>query len=165
MIFDAADRFVGAIVNIRRIRPHLPLLGRVAEVLVLGARRHGGVAVELRLLDGFLRPLPREDVVGLALAVQQVHRHLRELERGPALEEENLVIRRDREQLAQVGLGLVRDRDELRAAVAHLHHRHAAAVPVEHLVAGARQHFGRQHGRARAEVENPGHRELDAQRQ
>jgi hypothetical protein len=35
-----------------------------------------------------------------------------------------------------VGLGLVSDADELLAAMAHLHHRHAAAVPIEHLGGG-----------------------------
>ena len=38
--------------------------------------------------------------------------------------------------------------------MAHLHHRHAGAVPVEHLVAGARQHSAGQHGRPGAEVED-----------
>ena len=42
-------------------------------------------------------------------------------------------MRRDREQLAQVGLRLGGDRHELLAAVAHLHDAHAAAAPVEHL--------------------------------
>jgi hypothetical protein len=44
------------------------------------------------------------------------------------------------------------DRHEFLAAVAHLHHAHAAAVPVEHLLGGLPQHFlGSAAGPARIE--------------
>ena len=56
------------------------------------------------------------------------------------------------QQLAQVGFGLRADRDELLAAVAHLHHAHAAAVPVQHLGGGPSQHRLGHGGRAGGEV-------------
>src|SRR5258708_5148373 len=57
----------------------------------------------------------------------------------------------------QIRLGLGGDGDELLAAMAHFHHRHAAAVPVEDLVARAGKDFGGQHRGARAEIEDAGH--------
>ncbi len=51
------------------------------------------------------------------------------------------------------GFGLGLDRHELLAAMAHLHHRHAGAVPVEHFRGGlAQDGFGKGR-RPRAEVE------------
>ena len=55
--------------------------------------------------------------------------------RCPALQEQHLVIPRNREQFAQVGLGLRVNRDEFLATVAHFHHRHAGTMPIQHFVA------------------------------
>ena len=59
---------------------------------------------------------------------------------------------------AQQAFGLGVDGDEFFAAVAHLHHRHARAVPVEHLFGGLAQHAFGQRGRAGAEVVDALHR-------
>src|SRR4029077_10657539 len=115
------------------------------------------IAIALRLLDRLLRPFAGRDVVRSALAAQEVHRHLGELQRGAAGEEQHLVVGRHGKQLAQVLLGLRGDADEFAPAMAHLHHRHAAAVPVEHLVAGAGKDFRGQHRGARAEIEDARH--------
>ena len=64
---------------------------------------------------------------------------------------------RDRQQLAQVFFRLGGDRHEFPAAMAHFHHAHAGAAPIEHFVAGAREHFLGQDGRSRAEIEYPRH--------
>src|SRR6185436_18434421 len=120
-------------------------------------RSDGDVAILLRFLHRLLRPLAADHVVGLAVAAQQVHRDLRELQRGAALQEQHLVIGGDGEQLAQVLLGLGRDAHELLAAMAHLHHRHAGAAPVGHLVAGASEDLRGEHRGPRAEIENAGH--------
>src|SRR6267378_3146780 len=148
MIFNPADGFVRAVVDVRGIRPDLPLLRGVGEIAVFGAGRDADIAIALRFLHCLPGPFPREHVVGLAPAAQQVHRHLRELQ---------LVILRDGEQLAQVAPGVGGDADEFLAAMAHLHHAHAGAVPVEHLVAGARQHLGGKHCRPGAEIEDARH--------
>ena len=131
------------------------LLGRVAEVLALGARRDIDLAEAVRLLDRLLRPLARIDIVGRLLPAEEVHRHHAELQRRTALQEEHLVVLGDFEQLAEVLLRLLRDRDELLAAVAHLHHRHARTVPVEHLGGGLLEHLLRQDRRPGAEIEHP----------
>src|SRR5690348_6195983 len=115
------------------------------------------VAESLRFPDRAARPLAGRDVIRLALAVQQVHRDLRELLGRAALQEQHLVVLRYRQQLAQVGLGLGGDADELLAAMAHLHHAHAGAMPVEHLVAGTRKDFLGQHRGTGAEIEDTGH--------
>src|SRR5437773_1684227 len=143
--------------DVGRVLAHIPVLRRIGEVLVLGARGNVHVAEALRLLDRLLRPFAGRDVIGCALAVQQIHRHLGELQRRAALEEQHPVVLRYREQLAQILLGFGSYADELLAAMAHLHHRHAAAVPVEDLVAGAGKDFGGEHRRPRAEIENTGH--------
>src|SRR5256885_11723877 len=41
--------------------------------------------------------------------------------------------------------------------MAHLHHRHARPVPVEHFRGGLGEHLFGQHGRPRAEIEHPRH--------
>src|SRR5438128_4147699 len=143
--------------DVGRVLAHVPVLRRIGEVLVLGARGNVHVAEALRLLDRLLRPFAGRDVIRFSLAVQQIHRHLGELQRRAALKEQHLVVLRYREQLAQILLGFGSDADELLAAMAHLHHRHAAAVPVEDLVAGAGKDFGGEHRRPRAEIENTGH--------
>ncbi len=48
------------------------------------------------------------------------------------------------------------DADELFAAVAHLHHAHAAAMPIEHFGSGLLQDFFRDGGRAGGEIERGG---------
>src|SRR5690606_12783620 len=71
---------------------------------------------------------------------------------------QHLVVRRDAHQRAQVALGLLVDAHVLLAAMAHFHHRLAAAVPVEHLGGSLREHFLGQHRRPGAEVEHLSHR-------
>src|SRR2546427_11820826 len=157
MIFNPADGFVRAVVDVRGVRPNLPLLRGVGEIAVFGAGRDADIAIALRFLHCLLGPFSREHVIGLALAAQQVHRPRRELQARAALQEQQLVVLRHGEQLAQVALGVGGDADEFPAAMAHLHHAHAAAVPVEHLVAGARQHLGGKHCRPGAEIEDARH--------
>ena len=143
--------------NVGGLRVELPrrLLGREAEVLALGARRDVDLAEAVRFLDRLLRPLARIDIVGRVPSAEEIHRHHAELQRRPALEEEHLVVSGDLEQLAEIRFRLFRDRDELLAAVAHLHHRHARPVPVEHLGGGLLEHLLRQDRRPGAEIEHP----------
>ena len=56
------------------------------------------------------------------------------------------------QQLAQVGFRLFVDGQKLLAAMAHLHHAHAAAVPVQHLGGCLFQDFGGDGGGASGEV-------------
>src|SRR5437016_11190877 len=157
MIFNPADGFVRAVVDVRGVLPDVPFLRRVSEVPVFRTRGDVHVTEGLRFPDCLLRPFAGRHVVGLALAAQQVHRHLRELQGRAALQEQQLVVLRHGEQLAQVALGVGGDADEFLAAMAHLHHAHAAAVPVEHLVARAREHLGGKHCRPGAEIEDARH--------
>jgi hypothetical protein len=69
------------------------------------------------------------------LAPQQVHRHYANCALAP-LQEQDLVVRRNPQQIAQICVRGLGNRHELFAAVAHLHHRHARALPVEHVLAG-----------------------------
>ena len=89
--------------------------------------------LSLGFLEGFLRPGTGDDVVGRAPG-QQVQRDLGELQGRAALQEQHLVVGGNVQQLAQVGFGLGDDGGELLAAMAHFHHRHAAAVPVEQVL-------------------------------
>ena len=155
----SADGLVGRVVHVGRIggqvQPLLPRHG--GEVVGLGAAGDAHLAEAARLLDGLLRPRAGVDVVGGFLPAQQVDGHHGELEAGPALQEQDLVAVRHRQQVAQVGLGLLGDGDEGPAAVAHLHHRHAFAVPVQQLLACLLQHLFRQRRRSGAEVVCPRH--------
>ncbi len=53
------------------------------------------------------------------------------------------------------------DADELLAPVAHLHHAHTTAVPVEHFSSGLFKDFGRDGGGASGEVVGAVHRLID----
>ncbi len=139
----AADGLVGRVVHVGGVGIELPLIlcRRVAEVLVFARRHHVHRAVALGFLDRLLRPLAGVEVIGAGFAAQQVHRHHGELRRRAALQEQHLVVGGDAHQLAQIGLGLGGDAHEFLAAMAHFHHRHAAAVPVDHLGLHLLQHF------------------------
>jgi hypothetical protein len=163
MVFDPADSLVRADMHIGCIGVELPVGARrhAAEIAGFGAGRDVDLAVFLGFLDRFLRPFASVDVVGAGLAAQQVHWHHSVFGHAPALQEQHLVVGRDGHQLAQQRFGLRMDRNEFLAAMAHLHHRHAAAMPVKHLVSGLAQHGFGQGGRAGAEIEHSGHhREL-----
>ena len=132
------DGLVGGVVDIVRVRTELELiLGRgSAEAALLGVGRDVDRAVALGLFDGLLGPGAGVEVVRPCAAAQQVHRHHGELGRGPALEEQDLVVVRDLQELAQVGLGLGGDGHELLAPVAHLGHAHAALAPLQQFLLG-----------------------------
>src|SRR5690242_6054825 len=156
LIFHPADGLVGADVHVGRIARQLPglLRGHVSKAAILRRSRDIDGAVFSRFLDGFPRPFAGIDVVRGRPSCEQVHRNDRVLRDRAALQEKDPVAGRDREQRSQVGLRLVVDLDEFLAAMAHLHHRHAAAVPVGHLGGGRGQDRLRQHRRTGAEIEH-----------
>src|SRR5678810_271428 len=98
------------------------------------------------------RPRARVDVIHGLAGSGQIERHGRELQRGPALHEEHFVIGRHAEQLAEVSFCLLGDADEFLAAMAHLHHGHPGAVPIENLAPGLLEDLDREDGGAGAEV-------------
>ena len=65
----------------------------------------------------------------------------------------NLVVSGDREQLAQVRFGFLRNADEGLAAMADFHDRHAAAAPVDHFCLSLLENFQGQCGRPWGEIE------------
>src|SRR5690606_23404112 len=74
-----------------------------------------------------------------------------------ALHEHHGVVGRQSQQVAQVGLGLIADLHEVLAAVAHFHHGHTAAVPVQHFGGGLLQHRLGQGRRACREIPGASH--------
>ncbi len=78
-----------------------------------------------------------------------------QIDTGSALQEQHLVVGRNCQQRAQIGFRLLGDGDEGLAAMAHFHHRHAAAAPIQQLLSDLLQHHFRQRGRTRTEVINP----------
>ena len=139
MELDAEHGLVRGVVQVRRALRDLPGLRiRNRRELRGGARRRDvHVHVALRFRDGLLAPVARHDVVGRRAGGRQVQRHGRELQRGPALQEQHLVVVGHAEQRAKVLLGLRGEFDERGAAMADFHHGHAAALPVEQLRLGA----------------------------
>jgi hypothetical protein len=140
---DAVDGLVRGEVEVRGAWSgvHLRRERRADVALLLPFARPGGggdvhVGVEqvrdgLGLGERLLAPRAGHDVVRDRALVEEVHRHLREHLRGAALEEEHLVAGGDAEQLAQERDRLVVDLLVLLAAVAVLHHRHAAPGEVD----------------------------------
>jgi hypothetical protein len=101
--------------------------------------------------------LAGDDVVG-GRTRREIHRDLREMLGGAALQEQHLVVRRNRHQRAQVGFGFFGEGDEVLAAMADFHHRGARARPLEHFVAGLRQYGFRNRSGAGREVVGTAHK-------
>src|SRR5690606_22944944 len=87
----------------------------------------------------------------------EVHGHDGVLTQAAALHEHNGVVGGHVQQLAQIGLGLVADLNEMLAPMAHFHHGHAAAVPVQHLGGNLLQHRLGQGRRACREIPGASH--------
>ena len=132
-------------------------IGNAREVLVLGGSDKVRGAVELRFLEGLLRPVARHDVVG-DLVAHEVHRNCRELLRGAALQKEHAVVVGDGHEIADVLLGGLDDALERRRAMGHFHDRHARPVVIEHLRRrGLQDLLGKHCGTCR-KVEHPTHK-------
>ena len=114
-------------------------IGDVGEALVGGRGDDLHLTVLLCLGDGLLGPHARLHIAGLAV-LHQVDGHHGELHRTAALNEQHLIVIGDTHQLAQVSLGLLGDLHKSLVAVAHLHHGHAGAAIVHHLIADLLQH-------------------------
>jgi len=80
-----------------------------------------------------------EHVDGLS-GQAEVHGRHSELHAAAALHENHRIFVRDSEQLAQLSFRIRVDAFKFRRAVAHFHHRHAAAMPVEQFFADALEH-------------------------
>ncbi len=155
VILDAADRLVGRVMHVRRIRRQLPVRNR-RNRRIRRTRIRGDVHLReaLRLADRLLRPRPGIHEIDDALRRRQIQRNARELCGRTALQEQHLVVARNREKLPQIRFGLLRDRDECLAAMAHLHHGHSRAVPIEHLIASLLEDFEGENGRTGTEVKD-----------
>ncbi|MNF88173.1 hypothetical protein D3C84_706600 [compost metagenome] len=128
------------------------LPGNREVVVGLGAGGNVDVAVATGLLDALLRPDAGVDIVGDAVFRQQIERNLGELLAGAALQKQHFIVGGNAEQIAQILFGLCRNGHVVIAAVAHLHHRQALAVPVEEFRLGALQNSFGKRGRAGAEI-------------
>jgi hypothetical protein len=135
----------------------LRLRRHAGEAALLRGGDHPGLAQTLALGDRLLRPGTGVDVGADVPGAGEIERDRGELGAGAALQEQHRVVVGNRQKGPQIGLGALGDADELGAAVAHLHHRHAAAGIVEHLRPGPLQHGFRQCGRSGGEVEHSGH--------
>ncbi len=160
---DAADRLVRRVVQVRGIWRQPPVRDRRNRgIRLAGVGGYVDLRVVLRFTDRLLRPGAGVHVVDDAIGRREVQRHACELRGCAPLQEQHLVVLRHSEQFAQIGLGGFRDRDERLAAMAHLHHRHTRAAPIEQFLARLFEHFQRQDRRAGTEVENAFHGRSDS---
>ena len=160
-VFDAVDGLVGADVQIRGVVAQAPGVARrdTGEVLRLARGRDVHACKARRFLGRLARPGAGVDEVDHRVwaATGQVEGHDGVLPEPPTLLEQDLVIGRHVQQLAQINHRLAVDAGKFGTTVAHLHHRHAAAMPVEHVVRGLLEHLFRQYGGAGREIEDLGH--------
>ena len=106
-----------------------------------------------QLADGFRGPHAGvQHIHGLA-GQAKVHGRHGELHAAAALQEDDGVVVGNGEELAEPRFGVGDDAFEFRRAMAHLHHGHAAAAPVEQLFADALQDGKGQRAGAGIEVE------------
>ena len=142
----AVDGLVLADVDIVRVLGDVEVgaVGDIAVVLVLAGGGDDDLAVLLRFADRLLGPRAGLDVDGLAV-FHQVPGDRGKLQRGAALNKEHLVVVGNAHQVAEIGLRLIDDLLVHGAAVGHLHHAHAAAAVVHHLVTDLLQHGLRHH--------------------
>ena len=103
----------------------------------------------LAVLAGFLprlgRKLAGENVVRLAGTVHEVERNRRKLRGSAALQEQDLVVVRHTQNLAEQIHRAEDDRFIYLGAVGHLHHGLTAALIVQHLLCRAVEYRLRQH--------------------
>merc|ERR1719284_1682207 len=99
-----------------------------------------------------LTPLPRDEVIGLGLGAEHVERNRCELQRGTTLYKDNLVLGGYIQDVTEILLGFVRDRNKLLRTVRHLHDAHAAAPVIEHLALHRLQNLQRHLTGSRGEI-------------
>ena len=121
-------------------------------VFIGGGGGQVDLAVLLGLLVGDVGEVAGDGVVGLAGLADQVQGRHGELRGGAALEKQNLVSLRHVQQLAELGLSVVKDLLEHLRSMAHLHNGHTGALVVGDLGAGALQHLQGQHRRSCGKV-------------
>jgi hypothetical protein len=171
VVFEPVDGLVGTQVHVAGASAQLPAArgGNAGVAVVLVACGDVHVAVAACFLLRFVAPAAGDHKVGrcsLALtgaARRQVQRNDGVFGQATALHEQDFVVGRYRQQFAQVGFGLGVDGLEFLAAVAHLHHAHAAmhalgVGPIEHFGGGLGQYFSRHGGRSGGEVVRALHR-------
>ena len=98
------------------------------------------LAIPGSLFVRLLAPTTRHHDVG-RFAAREVERHDGVFANTTTLHKQNFEVAWHRQEFTHIGFGLLVNRDEFFAAVAHLHHAHATAVPVGHLCCGLLQHF------------------------
>ena len=91
-------------------------------VLVGGGGGQADLAVLLGLLVGDIGEVAGDGVVRLTGLANQVQGHHGELARCATLKEEDLIVVGHLEQLAEAGLGVLKDLQENLRSVTHLHH-------------------------------------------
>mmetsp|Transcript_151245 Transcript_151245/g.367358 ORF Transcript_151245/g.367358 Transcript_151245/m.367358 type:complete len:329 (+) Transcript_151245:67-1053(+) len=113
--FHAVHRLVGAVVHVGGLWVQLPggLVRDAGELGGLRVASNLAGAVLGSLLVRLLAPLPGDEVVRLSLSSEHVQRHGGELERGSTLSQDDLVVVRHAEDVAQVLLGLSGNLHEL----------------------------------------------------
>ena len=118
----------------------------------VGAGNHAHIAVAPGSLDRLARPEAGVQVIRRAFIACQVHRHLSELQRGAALQEQHFVGGRHPEDVAQVLFGFTGHRHEYLRTMADFHHGHAGAGEIEKLLVRLSEDVQRHRGGACAEV-------------
>ena len=102
--------------------------------------------------DGFGGPSAgMEDVNGFS-GEAEIHRRHRELQAAAALDEDDGVVAGDPEKVAELLFRSGDDALKFRGTVAHLHHGHASAAPVEEFLADALEDGERKRSRTGVEV-------------
>ena len=154
----AMNGFVAAQVHVLRILAQRPAggIGHAGEVGCSAAGSQAVAGVLARFFVRFLAPAACHHKIDRT-ALGQVQRHDGVLGQATTLHEQDVKVTGHGQQFAQIGFCGFVDADELFAAMAHLHHAHARAAPVEHFIGSLVQDFFGDCGGASRKIERAAH--------
>ena len=158
MKLNAVDGLIGADVDILTVATQLPArrIWQAGVSISLAAGGQPGGAEPAGFLERLLAPASGHHKIHRP-ALREVQGNDGVLGQSATLHEQDFEVVRHRQKFTQISLGMLVNGDELLAPVAHFHHAHAAAVPVQHFGSRFHQNLLRHGSRSGGEIKGSNH--------